>query len=560
MSMRRGGEHVEELISAALTGELTDDEQTRLDAHLAGCAECRDTMAAWSAQRQMVANLRQAPVPRDLAARVRAGIESGAFAVPWWRRSGWLVGITASLASVAAIMLAVVVVGDALKRPLATGSSPTAVASASVSNAEPSASSEPTPPVASPTAPATQSPVPVAAVREPVARFTYRLQDQQPVLRLVANDGESELNIGTSMSPIDAAMSPDGDWLAFRVMGDDSGLVSTYAFRQSDETLIDLGQQGMDSPFSRLSWSTFGELLAYTYIDQDGSADVWVLDTRAADPAPVRITDTGRSFAGSFYGGGDAAWLWVSTAEQGSPTSYRIELPLDESMPQPADPADAALASYPGVFLPVDNHEGPFDEGPAVAPIVAFWSGEMARADGVGWLFSRGGMLYRTYAGVEGDLPLEPDPEFQVFDSLQVQPGGAAFESARFAWAPDRDGLAVWDAQWTGVQQPEGFPDPRRVYYAHAASGPGTIGPLQALDAGDTQGNRVVHVGLGGGQFLAITVATAAGPHSGEYGPTAELRLVTRNLGDVPDEVETFGQDRVWVGPGIYPAYLSGDE
>ena len=167
-------------------------------------------------------------------------------------------------------------------------------------------------------------------------------------------------------------------------------------------------------------------------------------------------------------------------------------------------------------------------------------------------------MLYRTYAGVEGQLLLEGgDPQSQVFDTLQVQPNGEAFESARFAWAPDRDGLAVWDAQWAGVQQPDGFPDAARVYYAHAFTGPGTIGPAQALDAGDTEGsNRLVHVGLGGGQFLALTVVTAPGSEGGTYGPTAELRVITRNLGDVPDEVEPSGQDRVWVGPAVYPAYL----
>ena len=181
----------------------------------------------------------------------------------------------------------------------------------------------------------------------------------------------------------------------------------------------------------------------------------------------------------------------------------------------------------------------------------------MRHEGGTGWLFARGGMLYRAFATTEGDLQLEGGiPDLQVFDTLQIQPDGAAFESARFAWAPDRDGLAVWDAQWAGVQQPDGFPDAGRVYYAHAFTGPGTIGPAQALDSGDTEGNRVVHVGLGGGQFLALTVATAEGSEGGTYGPTAELRLITRNVGDVPDEVDASGQNRVWVGPAVYPAYL----
>ena len=557
MTVLRPGEHADELISASLTGDLTEVERAALEQHLAGCARCRETLAAFRQERQLISGMRHLQPPADLGARVRAGIEAGD--LPWWQRRSTLVAVVGSLGAVAAGLLAVVVLSNLRPPPVAQQ---TATPSASF---EASASLAPSPPAsveASPSAsqsePPEQTPAPVVAIKEPIARFTYRIEDQQAKLQLVANGGESELDVGQAMAPIDAALSPDGDWLAFRVEGEDSGLVSGYAFRQSDETLIPLGQQGMDSPFSRLSWSTFGELLAYTHVDQAGAADVWVLDTRSPEPAPVRITDTGRTFAGSFYYGGNEAWLWVSTAEQGSPTSYRIALPLDGPMPTPADPADDALATYPGVFLPVDNHEGSFEEGPVVPPIVAFWSGEMTQEGGSGWRFSRGGMLYRTYASIEGEFLLEGGfPEFQVFDTLQVQPNGAAFESARFAWAPDRDGLAVWDARWTGVQQPDGFPDAGRVYYAHAFTGRGTIGPLQALDAGDTEGNRVVHVGLGGGQYLAVTVATEAGAHSGAYGPTAELRVIKRNLGTVPDEVEASGQDRVWVGPGIYPAFLA---
>ena len=67
----------------------------------------------------------------------------------------------------------------------------------------------------------------------------------------------------------------------------------------------------------------------------------------------------------------------------------------------------------------------------------------------------------------------------------------------------------------------------------------------------------MVHVGLGGGQFLALTIATKGGSESGTYGPTAELRLITRKLGTQPDKVETSGRDGVWVGPAVYPAYVS---
>ncbi|HEX5578849.1 MAG TPA: zf-HC2 domain-containing protein, partial [Candidatus Limnocylindria bacterium] len=524
MTILRPGEHADELISASLTGDLTEVERVTLEQHLAGCERCRVTLAAFQEERRLISGMRHLQPPADLGARVRAGIEGGASgSLPWWQRRSTLIAAVGSLGAVAAGLLAVVVLGNLRPGPVATGTAtPSASVQASISlEPSPSASVVATP-SASQSAPPEETPAPVVAVKEPVARFTFRIRDQQPRLHLVADGGEAELDVGTAMVPIDAALSPDGDWLAFRVEGEQSGLVSTYAYRQSDETLVELGRQGMDSPFSRLSWSTFGELLAYTYVDQDGAADVWVLDTRSSDPSPVQVTNTGRTFAGSFYGGGNEAWLWVSTAKEGSPTSYRIALPLESPLPAAADPAEQALATYPGVFLPVDNQEGPFDEGPAAVPVVAFWSGEMTQAGGSGWRFSRGGMLYRTYAGVEGDLLLEGGhPDFQVFDTLQVQPNGAAFESARFAWAPDRDGLAVWDAQWAGVQQPDGFPDAGRVYYAHASTGPGTIGPAQALDAGDTEGgNRVVHVGLGGGQFLALTVATAPGSEGGAYGPT----------------------------------------
>jgi anti-sigma factor RsiW len=117
MTMRRGNDHPDELISAAISGDLTDDEQVRLDAHLATCETCRQTMAAWTDQRRLVSELRQPPVPRDLGPRIRAGIESGAFAVPWWRRNGLLVGVGASLATVAAAVLAVVVISDLLPGP-----------------------------------------------------------------------------------------------------------------------------------------------------------------------------------------------------------------------------------------------------------------------------------------------------------------------------------------------------------------------------------------------------------------------------------------------------------
>ena len=92
MTMNRH-EPFEELISGSLTGDLTDAERERLDAHLDTCAACRATLAAFADQRRIVAGLRHIAPPRDLGARVRAGVERRGFrVVPWWRRPAVMFG------------------------------------------------------------------------------------------------------------------------------------------------------------------------------------------------------------------------------------------------------------------------------------------------------------------------------------------------------------------------------------------------------------------------------------------------------------------------------------
>lgn len=544
---RRPGRHPEELISASLTGDLTGGERRQLDAHLAECATCRATLAAFSEQRQLVSALRHRVPPRDLGVRVRSGIDSGRFATPWWRRPGLLVGVGASLATVAAAVLAVVVftnmrpgVGQVSGSPTVSPRE-TAAVSASVAVSPPASPLETSAPSAGP-----------IAVADPIGRLTYRISDQQPRMEFVTPEGAAELQLGTYGTPIDAALSPDGDWLAFRVQGEGSGLVDTYAYRISDETLIPLAQRSQDSPFSRLAWSPEGDLLAFTVINPNGRADAWVFSPSAPEPAARRLTNSGSAFAASFHRGtDDAAWLWVSVAGP-DPATYRVAVPRDGSIGEPIDPAAESIQDNPGAFLPIVNPPG------APLPAVALWHGQMVPNDS-GWHFERGGMLYFSHADASGEYSRLGEADEQVFKTLSMPPGGEAFESARFAWAPDGDGFAVWDALWISQGQPEGFPDEQRVYFGHLTTAT-LIGPDQALDEADTQGQRVVHVALGGGQYLAVTVQTAEGSEGGTYGPSAEMRVVTRNLGNVPDEVQDYGGDRVWVGPAIYPADLTGDQ
>ena len=123
MTMNRH-EPFEELISASLHGDLTADERRRLDAHLDGCAQCRDTLAAFSDQRRMLAGLRHVAPPRDLGARVRAGVESAS--IPWWRKPTTIfTAVGGSLAAVAGALLALVVLNGTPSGPPVGQASPT---------------------------------------------------------------------------------------------------------------------------------------------------------------------------------------------------------------------------------------------------------------------------------------------------------------------------------------------------------------------------------------------------------------------------------------------------
>ena len=117
----------------------------------------------------------------------------------------------------------------------------------------------------------------------------------------------------------------------------------------------------------------------------------------------------------------------------------------------------------------------------------------------------------------------------------------------------------VWDADWTGLNQAsdEGtYPDPARIYFGHATD-PGGLTQANALDRDDVpDGWRVEDVKVSPtGQHLVVMVAA---PLAGELSvPTADLLLVTRNTGDVADEVEPLSpDDGRWNGPAVFDAYV----
>jgi dipeptidyl aminopeptidase/acylaminoacyl peptidase len=530
MTLRRG-EHPDELISAAVSGDLTDDEQARLDAHLATCDACRQTMAAWTEQRRLVAGLRGAPVPRDLAPRIRTGIESGAFAVPWWRRTGLLVGVGATVATAAAAVVAVAVIGNLLPNPpvASTGSpsvvpsqagSPDATASQPTASVEPSLSPQPTMPAV-----ADESPYALAWTGKP----------QSATLGVKANE-DAELDFQSPGPPIGAALSPTGTHLAFRVERGQSGMTETYVTTPGQWRATSLGTS-VDGVFGQdISWSPDGRFLAYTLTSQDIRSDVWIFD--AASGIAQQLTNTGDAFAASWVpdsGGGDR--LWISRAAE-TPVSFLVELPTGGPLPSASDPADLAQDTAQGVFLPLVAPDG---------TKMIFWRGTMSTGPDGLWSFARGGMPYlgRADQPGRGERPL--------FSTL-TPVGGEAFSSARIAWAPDSDGFAVWAAAWTGVGQPEGFPDRGAIYFGHVSKSE-LITPDQALDAPDLSGAlRVVDVTPAPeSDVLAITVVTDPGSEGGTSLPTSELRLVHRAFGSDPDQVDTLDVGAGgWLGPGFY--------
>jgi hypothetical protein len=255
-----------------------------------------------------------------------------------------------------------------------------------------------------------------------------------------------------------------------------------------------------------------------------------------------QLTNTGDAFGGSFVptDDGHGVQLWVSRA-QAQPQSYLVTLPTGgAALGDPSDPENGAVTTQPGVF------------GPLVAPDgkhVIFWRGTMGTPGGH-WSFSEGGMPWLADVSDSGEVDFANAR--QLFSSLAG--GREMFRGASITWGPDSDAFAVWNAQWTGVPQGDRFPDSTRVYFGHI-SNPELITAAETLDLPDTEGATVIiDVALGAdGNHLGLTVQTATGAEGGAYGPSAELRLITRGYGTDPDKIEVIGQGQTWTGPAVYP-------
>ena len=422
MTMNRH-EPFEELISASLHGDLTADERRRLDAHLDGCAQCRQTLAAFSDQRRMLAGLRHVAPPRDLGARVRAGVESAS--IPWWRKPTTIfTAVGGSLAAVAGALLALVVLNGSPTNPPVGQASPTPsfepapTPSAPVSLpsfAAPGPSTDASPGAATPTpAEATPTPVQLAASPEPDLYLAFDPAtpsgDEQSLTVVEGPTGDVLLDPSPPADPIAAGepvaaeLSSDGTWLAFVGRQGLSGMdqmlvthVSEGAAAADPDASAEptptppavigetkaLGTSIAGSPFlERLAWSPDSRWLAYTLADPNGDGtDAWVFDT--ATNEAWQLTDVGDAYAASWVDRpeSDVPALWVSRAE-GTVTSYLTQVTDDAgARVERIDPADDPLEVAEHVFQPLISPNG---------GLAIYWDGVMTR-QGDEWVFSEGG-------------------------------------------------------------------------------------------------------------------------------------------------------------------------
>ena len=538
--------HPDELISASLTGDLTAAERRELGIHLDRCATCRETLAAYRDQRQLLSGLSQPPVPHDLEARVRGGIESGRYGVPWWRRPGtWLAGV-ASLATVTAAALLVLFVVNQANNPNVgqATASPTPTAAAT---SEPTASASETPAPS-----ATPAPLPLDLQGGDLVYL--QLTGPYDGLKLTAIDAQNGEKVSLDdpqgarySEPKRAALSPDGRLLAFATETGLKGTWRIFVADLSDGSVQQLGETEPQPFGRRIAWSPDGRYLAFTVAAAQGNngSDVWLYD-RNADSTAQLTREGNASFASwAPVGPGDNEQLWVSLGEA-SPVSQLAQFPVDGGIP--ADDPLAGEATTVAAFAPLVAPDGAH---------VLYWSGTMVETN-AGWVFEKGGMPQiaaydRAPAGGTWDGQL-------LFSDLSIQPGGGAFSSGELSWAADSDAYVFWSGDWTATPEGNGYPDANGVY-AGRVSGD-RPSQTSALDLGSltsTSGDTlsVVDVSLApdGGQ----AIVTLGIPLSGDLvAPQSYLRIVPADGGSPSDVGSGGAEPPPWSGPGIVVPIYGG--
>ena len=530
--MKLRGNHVDELISASLSGDLTDAERVDLESHLARCETCRDTLAAFAAERRILSGLPVADPPRDLSARVRTGIESGRLG-PWWRRPGALVAIGASVATVAAAVLAVVVFNNLDLGPVGQQSS----------SPQPSVSVAASSSAVASVAPSIKPPAPPTFLG--TGELGYLSLTGAPLkesrLSFIDNATGVSVDAGSvSGPPIAASLSPDGQWLAYITQKGETGANEVWALHLIDGNVMHVGCSSAAPFTNRLAWSPDSRYLAYTLVGVDlgadagceaasDGADVWIFDSTIGKR--TQFTTAGNAFAAAFAAdaGAGAPRLWVS---------FAMAEPQSALLGVPNGPGREADEQAPGVFLPTFSPDG---------SRAIFWNGTMT-LNGGSWHFSVGGMPQLS-ADSRSAGPASPWVGTALFSDL-VPVGGEAFVSGDFAWGPDGDLFAFWDGAWTGAPQAgDGtYPNQQDVYVGRVSGG--LLSSASALAIVRPSDAYLVAIAFApDGSSVAVTLGL---PSAGIGDPPSALLQVVPLDGTSPQAVGGGSEAPPWNGPAVY--------
>ena len=536
--MKRFGSHPDELISASLTGDLTPAERRELDAHLAACPECRATLDAFALQRQLLSQIPEVPMPRDLGARVRSRIDSGRFGA-WWRRPGFWLGGVATLGTVAAGALLAFFLVNRPSPPNVGQQTPSPTPSSTVSAA----------PSTSASASASSSALPLGM--KPGDLVYAQLTGPFNALKLTIIDaaGGAKVSLqdpkGGQYGAVQrAALSPDGRLLAFAT---DSGLKGTWRIfvaNLADGTVQQLAETLPVTFGRRLAWSPDGRYLAFTVAPLDGNASissVWIYD-RTTEVAKA-VTGQGSAGPPAYFaswapvGPGNNEQLWVSLGES-NPVSQLGQFPVDGGTP--GDLLGGETTTVNGVYAPLVSPDGNH---------VLYWTGTLRSDGSSGWDFGMGGMpQLATYDPTATTWAGKP-----LFSDVTPQQGGAAFSSGELSWADDSDAYAFWSGQWTGTPEGTNYPDPNAVYVGRASAG--VLSQASALDPGPmTSGGKalyLVDVSLSpSGDTASVTLGV---PLSGDLSaPESYLRAVPVGGGSAIDVGSGGASPPPWSGPGRF--------
>ncbi|HEY9722232.1 MAG TPA: anti-sigma factor [Oscillatoriaceae cyanobacterium] len=103
-------ERAQDLLSEYLEEALLDDEAKSVDAHLAGCAACRQRLEQLRGVVALLRAVPREPLPEDLQARIHdalAALPDTSFntPVPWWKRFNLASAATGAAVAAAALVI-----------------------------------------------------------------------------------------------------------------------------------------------------------------------------------------------------------------------------------------------------------------------------------------------------------------------------------------------------------------------------------------------------------------------------------------------------------------------